>query len=107
MWIQRRRHQWPHRLGSRSESWLRGHIDAGHGAGGGVMRDDIVVSLEDPVIALVRINRPKVRNALSAALIGEFADMIDSFGNDPEIRAVIVTGTGGKSFSAGADIGEF
>jgi enoyl-CoA hydratase len=70
------------------------------------MHDDIVVSLEDPVIAVVRINRPKVHNALSAALIGELADMIDSFGNDPEIRAVIVTGTGEKCFSAGADIGE-
>jgi enoyl-CoA hydratase len=70
------------------------------------MHDDIVVSLEDPVIALVRVNRPKVHNALSAALIGELAGIIDSFGNDAEIRVVIVTGTGEKSFSAGADIGE-
>ena len=57
-------------------------------------------------IAYVTVNRPKVLNALNtptwAALRTAFEDARD----DPEVRGVILTGTGNKAFIAGADIGE-
>ena len=57
-------------------------------------------------IALVTINRPDKLNALSAAVIAELRDAFEHIGNDPAIRAAIVTGAGEKAFVAGADIKE-
>ncbi|MGW1889987.1 enoyl-CoA hydratase family protein [Streptomyces sp. NPDC002004] len=45
------------------------------------------------------------RNALSAALVGELADALTACGKDRDVRAVVLTHTGG-TFSAGADLRE-
>ena len=59
-------------------------------------------------ILLVTLNRPEALNALNQALL---AELDDAFGhyipNTDAVRGVIVTGAGGKSFVAGADIKEF
>lgn len=57
-------------------------------------------------LALVTINRPKVMNALSNALVDEFDKVFDVVEDDDEIRALIITGAGEKAFMAGADIKE-
>lgn len=57
-------------------------------------------------VAVVTINRPKVLNALNASVLDELGRVIGELENDPQIRAVIVTGAGDKAFVAGADIGE-
>ena len=57
-------------------------------------------------IAYITINRPKVLNALNAATMEELRQALHAVKNDPGIRAVILTGAGGKAFVAGADIGE-
>jgi len=57
-------------------------------------------------IAIVTINRPKALNALNAATIYELDKMFDELGANSAVKAVIVTGSGEKSFVAGADITE-
>ncbi len=57
-------------------------------------------------IAYVTINRPKVLNALSSATIEELRAAFHDIKRDDNVRVVILTGTGEKSFVAGADIGE-
>ncbi|MGB0123670.1 MAG: enoyl-CoA hydratase-related protein, partial [Silvibacterium sp.] len=57
-------------------------------------------------VAVVTLNRPKVLNALNAALFSELDSALDALGADAAVRAVIVTGAGEKAFAAGADIQE-
>src|SRR2546423_2230955 len=57
-------------------------------------------------IAYVTINRPKVLNALNAATMGELRTVFTQLKDDGNVRVVILTGAGEKSFVAGADIGE-
>jgi enoyl-CoA hydratase len=65
---------------------------------------NIVVEPEAP-IAVVRLNRPKVLNALNTALIGELVDALESLDRDDAIRCIILTGNE-RAFAAGADITE-
>lgn len=57
-------------------------------------------------IGFVTINRPKALNALNSETLTEIGVMFDQIENDDEIRVVILTGSGEKSFVAGADISE-
>ena len=57
-------------------------------------------------IAYVTINRPKVLNALNMATMGELRTVFTDLKQDREVRVVLLTGAGEKSFVAGADIGE-
>lgn len=56
-------------------------------------------------IGKVILNRPKVLNALSTESLYELNELLDEIKNDDEIKVVIVTGSGSKSFCAGWDIG--
>jgi 3-hydroxypropionyl-coenzyme A dehydratase len=55
-------------------------------------------------IVIIKINRPEVLNAINVDVIAEFSNTIDAIGLDENIRAVIITGAGEKSFCAGADL---
>ena len=68
--------------------------------------EHILFAVDEAGIALVTINRPEKRNALSRALVKELGAAFDRVAEDPAIRAAIVTGAGDKAFVAGADIGE-
>ena len=57
-------------------------------------------------IGTITVNRPKVLNALNKQTMMELKDVIAHIAIDPEVAAVIITGSGDKSFVAGADIGE-
>ena len=57
-------------------------------------------------ILVVTINRPEAANALSKATLHTLNETIDMIYADDSIRAVIITGTGEKAFSAGADLKE-
>lgn len=57
-------------------------------------------------IAIVTINRPKALNALNSETLKELNAVIEDLENDKEIYCVILTGSGEKSFVAGADIAE-
>ena len=57
-------------------------------------------------IALVRLNRPKVFNALSNAVAAQLATALEELDADGVTRAVVITGDD-RAFAAGADIAEF
>jgi len=61
---------------------------------------------QDGAVLVVTINRPKVLNALDARTLAELdAVFSDAAGRD-DVRVVLLTGAGEKSFVAGADINE-
>ena len=53
---------------------------------------------------LITINRPDARNAVNTAVSIGVGDALQQAQDDPEIRAVVITGSGDKSFCAGADL---
>ena len=57
-------------------------------------------------IAYITFNRPKVLNALNRKTVEELADTLAAARDDAEVRVLILTGAGEKSFVAGADINE-
>ena len=57
-------------------------------------------------IAIALIDRPKALNALNSEVLNDLNTLVDTVHADPEIRVLILTGSGEKSFVAGADIGE-
>lgn len=68
--------------------------------------EHILFAVDEAGIALVTVNRPEKRNALSRAVIKELGAAFDRVADDPAIRAAIITGAGEAAFVAGADIGE-
>lgn len=57
-------------------------------------------------VAVVTINRPGRRNALSRDTWLELAGVLNNLRTDPETRGLIVTGAGDRAFAAGADVAE-
>lgn len=60
----------------------------------------------DGAVAIVTLNRPKVLNALNHQTLAELSACMASLKADEGVRAIILTGSGEKSFVAGADINE-
>jgi enoyl-CoA hydratase len=58
-------------------------------------------------IATLYINRPEKLNALNKATIQELHETLELVDNNPDVRVIIITGSGEKAFVAGADISEF
>ena len=56
-------------------------------------------------IATVTINRPEKRNAWTTQMSEEIIAVFGMMEDDPEVLVTILTGSGGKAFSAGADLG--
>jgi 3-hydroxypropionyl-coenzyme A dehydratase len=59
---------------------------------------------KDEGIAIIKINRPEVLNALNKEAMLELSTTIDIVGTDDRIKVLIITGSGERSFCAGADI---
>lgn len=55
-------------------------------------------------VLVVTLNRPEVRNAVNGALTLALGNALEEAEHDAEIRAVVLTGAGDKSFCAGADL---
>jgi enoyl-CoA hydratase len=66
---------------------------------------NVLLQKETP-LAWIFINRPDKLNALNAETIKELYSAFMSLRDDPDIKCVILTGSGDKAFVAGADIGE-
>ena len=60
----------------------------------------------DGAVGVLTINRPQVLNALNTPTIEELRQAVLALKHDADVRAVIITGAGDKSFVAGADINE-
>ncbi|MEJ8570613.1 enoyl-CoA hydratase-related protein [Microbaculum marinum] len=63
----------------------------------------VLLERPSPAVAVVRLNRPEVRNALDLAVRKELAGIFWTLAEDAELRAVVLTGDA-RSFAAGADI---
>ncbi|MBA3270395.1 MAG: enoyl-CoA hydratase/isomerase family protein [Acidobacteria bacterium] len=60
----------------------------------------------DGAVAVVTVNRPKILNALNTQTIDELERALLELQQDDNVRAIVLTGAGEKSFVAGADINE-
>jgi enoyl-CoA hydratase/carnithine racemase len=60
----------------------------------------------DDRLAVVTINRPEVRNALSRQVMAELRDALAELGERDDVGLVAFTGAGDKAFVAGADISQ-
>jgi enoyl-CoA hydratase len=58
-------------------------------------------------ILILRINRPEARNALNPAVLRGIGEGIAGADADPDVGAVIITGTGDRAFCAGMDLRAF
>ena len=67
---------------------------------------NIIVKIENS-IALFTLNRPQQLNALNQQLIDNLNQKFEKIKTDKNVKSVIITGSGGKAFVAGADIKEF
>ncbi|MCJ7701484.1 MAG: enoyl-CoA hydratase-related protein, partial [Anaerolineales bacterium] len=56
-------------------------------------------------VGLIRLNRPKALNALNSTLLRELMSALETFDEDDEVGAMVITGND-KAFAAGADIKE-
>ncbi|GAB6932741.1 enoyl-CoA hydratase-related protein [Calditerricola satsumensis] len=64
----------------------------------------LLVDLSDRV-AIIRLNRPEVLNALNLALVDELVDTLERLDRDDAVRCIVLTGNE-RAFAAGADIME-
>jgi enoyl-CoA hydratase len=57
-------------------------------------------------VTTLTIDRPQVLNALDAEVLQALCDAVLAAADDADVRAVVITGSGEKAFSAGADLKE-
>lgn len=69
------------------------------------MNKTVLLEVRDQ-IGYITINRPEALNALSSQVLQDLNEVLDTVEASQDIRVVIVTGAGEKSFVAGADIKE-
>lgn len=65
--------------------------------------DEVLVERPHAQVAVLRLNRPEARNALSQALRAQLAAQFSALGADDSVRAIVLTG-GERVFAAGADL---
>ncbi|MDQ3971563.1 MAG: enoyl-CoA hydratase-related protein [Thermoproteota archaeon] len=66
---------------------------------------NIILDLQTDIhIAIIKINRPEVLNALNKEIMTELSQVLDIVSTDDGIKVIVITGTGERSFCAGADI---
>lgn len=61
---------------------------------------------QDGEVAVVTLNRPEVLNAWHSAMRVEITEAMGKLNADPSVKAIIITGAGDRSFSAGQDLNE-
>src|SRR5579862_4958884 len=63
----------------------------------------LIVERDGPVVTLT-INRPEVMNAMTREMYADLTDTLRAMDRDDEVHAVVITGTGDRAFSSGADL---
>lgn len=67
--------------------------------------DEVIFELVEDHVALVRINRERASNCVTPGVTAALAELVSHIDEDENIRVAILTGTGERSFCAGADLG--
>ncbi|MCK6455835.1 MAG: enoyl-CoA hydratase-related protein [Phycisphaerae bacterium] len=69
------------------------------------MSESLLHSSVEERVAVVRLKRPKVLNALSLEMMAQLADVLERLDSDPDVRCIVLTGDE-RAFAAGADIND-
>ena len=70
------------------------------------VEEDLLYEVRDG-IGLITFNRPAAHNALTFDMYDRLGDICGEVGLGGAVKAIIVTGTGGRAFAAGTDISLF
>jgi len=70
------------------------------------MTDKLLARKDGPVARLI-FNNPEKLNAISLEMWQALGDYMADFDADPDIRVIVVSGAGGRSFIAGADVSKY
>ncbi|PIV20482.1 MAG: hypothetical protein COZ69_02955 [Deltaproteobacteria bacterium CG_4_8_14_3_um_filter_45_9] len=65
----------------------------------------VVLREDKGTVALIKIRRPKVLNALNEEVFNQLREIIVGIQKDPKIKGAVLTGFGTRAFVSGADIG--
>lgn len=69
----------------------------------GTPSDAVLLEEPSPGVRLITLNKPELHNAMTPEVSAAWAAAIESIADDPEVRALVVTGAG-RSFCSGADL---
>ena len=72
-----------------------------------LVQTDKMLSRKEGQVGYVIFNNPERRNAVSLEMWEATARILNDFGNDNDVRVVVLTGAGDKAFVSGADISKF
>lgn len=67
--------------------------------------DALILTETDGHVGIIRLNRPKVLNALNPELMSMLAAQTEAYDKDPNIHVILISGSE-KAWAAGADIGD-
>jgi len=70
------------------------------------MDEKVLLVEEENGVATLTLNRPEVMNSFNFALLYSLKEQIDTLRFKPDVRVIIITGSGQKAFCAGADLKE-
>jgi enoyl-CoA hydratase/carnithine racemase len=70
------------------------------------MNDTILLTEQQDGVTIITLNRPEVMNSFNFALLHALASKIAEIRFDPDVRVVIITGSGDRAFCSGADLKE-
>lgn len=68
--------------------------------------EELQITRRDGVVEVV-FNRPKRRNAFTAAMYADLGGLCDELAQDSETRVLVLRGAGGQAFAAGNEISDF
>lgn len=68
---------------------------------------DKLIAAKDGALGRITFNNPERRNAISYEMWQAIPEALAEFTADAAIRVIVVSGAGGKAFSAGADVSQF
>jgi 2-(1,2-epoxy-1,2-dihydrophenyl)acetyl-CoA isomerase len=69
------------------------------------MSDEVLLTSRDGGVLTITLNRPERKNAINADLWAALRENLSAAGDDPEVRAIVITGAGGD-FCSGADLSD-
>ena len=69
--------------------------------------ESTVLFRKDGAVARVILNRPQVINAFDIQMRDDLYVALEAARDDPDVRAIIISGAGERGFCAGADLSEF
>ena len=68
--------------------------------------ESVLLSDVQDQVAVLTLNRPEAMNAINFEMLHSIRAAVDAIRFNPDVRVVIITGSGGKAFCAGADLKE-